>query len=130
MNNILMVDDDATIRRIAEISLTRIGKWNVKTADSGTMALETLKSFVPDLIMLDVMMPEMDGPSVFKRIKIMDELANIPIIFMTAKVQKQEIQTYYDLGISGVIIKPFDPVTLPLEVRTIYDNATKKLQVA
>ena len=123
MKSILMVDDDATIRRIAEISLTRIGKWHVRTAHSGLDALAQLQDFTPDLIMLDVMMPEMDGPSTYNKIKSMPQFSRIPIVFMTAKVQKHELQAYFDSGISGVIQKPFDPVRLPVEIKEIYERA-------
>lgn len=126
----MIVDDDATIRRIAEISLTRIGKWNVKTAESGIKALALLESFSPDLIMLDVMMPDMDGPSTFRRIKILPQFSLTPIIFMTAKVQKHELQSYCDSGISGVVVKPFDPVSLPSEIKAIYEKAMAKACVA
>ena len=130
MKKLLMVDDDATIRRIAEISLSRIGKWEVVTADSGFKALTALTEFTPDLIMLDVMMPGMDGPSTFRKIREIDAFKDIPIIFMTAKVQKHEVQTYFDSGISGVIIKPFDPVTLPAEVERIFRLSAASLSVA
>lgn len=130
MNNLLLVDDDPTIRRIAEISLTRIGKWNVTTAESGAKALQILSSVTPDLIMLDVLMPQLDGIATFARLKELSAIADVPIIFMTAKVQTHEIQQYYDLGISGVIVKPFDPIKLPAEVQKIYEHAKKKSRVA
>lgn len=130
IKNVLMVDDDAAIRRVAEISLSRIGKLNVMLASSGAQALEILESFVPDVILLDVMMPGMDGPSLFKAITAKPKFATIPVIYMTAKAQKHEVQNYYDSGISGVIIKPFDPVTLPLEVNAIVEAGLRRSNVA
>ena len=130
MKNILLVDDDAVIRRIAEITLTRIGNFNVKTSDSGANAIETLKTFIPDLIILDVMMPDLDGPTTFCKIKMLSHCADIPVVFMTAKVQKHEVQSYNESGVAGVIIKPFDPVTLSDEVRELYKHATMKKCVA
>lgn len=130
IKNVLMVDDDAAIRRVAEISLSRIGKLNVMLASSGAQALEILETFLPDAILLDVMMPGMDGPGVFKAIRANPAFENIPVIYMTAKAQKHEVQNYFESGISGVIIKPFDPVTLPLEVNSIVEAGLRRSNVA
>ena len=122
IQNILLVDDDASIRMIAEISLSRVGHWNVIQAESGVKALDILEKMEPgqpDLILLDVMMPGTDGLTMFRLLRENPKTAQIPVIFMTAKVQKQEVLSYYQLGASGVIIKPFDPLALPKEIENI-----------
>ncbi len=130
LKNVLLVDDDASIRRISEISLTRIGRLNVVAADSGLSALRFLEDFTPDLILLDVMMPGMDGPALLLRLREIERLAQIPVVFMTAKVQKHEVQAYFDLGVSGVIMKPFDPTTLPLQLKRIFEESATVACVA
>ena len=85
-------------------------------ASSGLDALVLLQNERPDLILLDVMMPQLDGPSTLMRLKQTPETANIPVIFMTAKVQRQEIEQYLQMGVCGVISKPFDPIQLPQEI--------------
>ena len=122
INRILMVDDDATIRKVAAISLSRVGKFNVALAGSGSEALTIAEEFKPDVILLDVMMPGMDGPTTFRRLRERQESAATPIIFMTAKVQIQEIEVYTKLGAAGVITKPFNPMTLSAEIRQILEG--------
>jgi two-component system, OmpR family, response regulator len=122
IETVLLVDDDPSIRCIAEISLAEVGKWQVSLADSGKTALEVLLTEKPDLILLDVMMPGMDGPTLFGLIKNNAKCSHTPVIFMTAKVQKHELDHYHQLGAAGVISKPFDPMTLPSQIRTILDN--------
>lgn len=119
IDKILMVDDDATIRRVAQISLSRVGKFNVALAESGKQALAMVGEFKPDVILLDVMMPGMDGPTTYKLLRENEEIANTPVIFMTAKVQTQEVEGYCKLGAAGVITKPFNLMTLPAEIRQI-----------
>ena len=112
LKKILIVDDDAGIRRIAELSLTKVGKLDVTLAKSGAEALEMVKSQRPDLILLDVMMPGMDGPSTFLELRRGRETADIPVILLTAKVQGADQKRFASLGVSGVLFKPFDPMTL------------------
>lgn len=119
IERVLLVDDDAAIRRIAEITLSRVGKWQVSLAESGAQALDVVSRESPDLILLDVMMPGMDGPTTLKLLREKESLSQTPIIFMTAKVQKHEIDAYRLLGAAGVIAKPFDPMELPAEIRSI-----------
>lgn len=96
--------------------------WTVKTVDAGAKALEIVEEFKPDLILLDVMMPGMDGPTTFKKIRENPALAHTPVIFMTAKGQPGEVESYCKLGAAGVISKPFDPMTLPSEIREIVES--------
>lgn len=119
INRVLIVDDDPIIRKVAEISLSRVGKWTVMQAESGVQALSMAEEFLPDIILLDVMMPGTDGPTVFQRLSVLPSTATTPVIFMTAKVQRHEVQEYYALGAAGVITKPFDPLLLPGQIQSI-----------
>lgn len=119
IDKILMVDDDEYIRKIAEISLRKVGKWNVCLATSGKEALTMALQEIPDVILLDVTMPELDGPSTFAKLKECKETADIPVIFMTGRVLSQEVEEYRKLGVAGVINKPFDPLKLPEEIRRL-----------
>jgi len=122
VNNILYVEDEVDIQTIAKIALEDIGGFNVKICSSGQEAIELIESFNPDLILLDVMMPGIDGPETLKRLKKLNLLGNSSIIFMTAKVQIQEIEYYKSLGALDVISKPFDPITLADKINEIMDN--------
>ncbi len=116
---VLLVDDDANIRTVAMIGLEDTPEWDIREACSGLEALELAKQDKPDLILLDMMMPGLDGVSTFERLRDNPETKAIPIIFMTAKVQKNEVEGYRKLGAKGVIIKPFDPITLADEIMEI-----------
>jgi two-component system, OmpR family, response regulator len=130
IEKVLLADDDAGIRRVAEISLSRVGKWKVLLVDSGAKALECVGDFKPDLILLDVMMPGMDGPTTFTHLQEDERSAGIPVIFLTAKVQKQEMQVYRELGAAGIISKPFDPITLPAEIMRVLSDRLEPVLVA
>jgi CheY-like chemotaxis protein len=119
INTILLVDDEPDIRTIAELSLSQVGGWKVVLASSGVQALEVAGKHKPDLILLDVMMPEMDGVTTFQALANRDDTREIPVIFMTARVQSQERERYVGLGAAGVIAKPFDPMRLPDDIRGI-----------
>ncbi len=119
VKKVLMVDDDGDIRRIGQVSLQKVGKWNVALASSGHEGVKLAVREQPDVILLDVMMPELDGPSTLAKLKSQPETAGIPVIFMTAKVLRSEVEEYLSLGAHGVIVKPFDPMTLPTQIREI-----------
>lgn len=127
IETVLMVDDDPAIRRIADLSLTRVGKWKVLLAESGAQALELAGQTKPDVILMDVMMPQMDGPTTVQRLHRELDLAETPVIFMTAKVMRQEMEAYEQYGAAGVIKKPFDPLTLPRTVQDIVNGGTCKV---
>lgn len=116
MKKILVVDDEDHIREIAATSLEVIGGWQVITARGGSEALSRAERERPDAILLDVMMPDMDGPSVFKALRANEVTRTIPVILLTAKVQPNERARFTDLGVDGVLAKPFDPMTLHQEV--------------
>lgn len=114
--SVLLVDDDADIRFIGELALARVGGFAVTLAESGEECLR-LAASLPDVILLDVMMPGMDGTETLGRLRADPALEGIPVIFMTAKVQHSEVARYRELGAAGVIAKPFDPMTLHERVR-------------
>lgn len=122
LNRILFVEDDPDIQSIARLSLVAVGKFAVEICSSGVAALKTAPVFAPDLILLDVMMPEMDGISTLKALRQLPQTAEIPVIFMTAKVQTHEVIYYKELGAIDVIAKPFEPMTLPATVRGMWQQ--------
>jgi CheY-like chemotaxis protein len=123
IRKVLLVDDEDDIRTIGNLSLSRVGGWQTVLASSGAEAVTKAAAEQPDLILLDVMMPGMDGPTTFGRLRADPATAATPVIFMTAKVQKQEVARYLELGAVGVIAKPFDPMTLPGEIRRLVPGA-------
>ncbi|RLQ89342.1 response regulator [Notoacmeibacter ruber] len=114
---ILYVDDDADIREIAEMSLQLDPELDVKCSDNGKDALEIAREWKPDLILLDVMMPNMDGPTVLSHLREETETTHIPVVFMTARTQRHEVEQFIALGARGVIAKPFNPMSLASEAR-------------
>lgn len=125
ISKVMVVDDDPSIRRIAEISLTRVGRWNVLMVQSGEAALSALGDFNPDVIVMDFMMPGMDGAELFAEMR---KLTDTPIIFMTAKVHVHEVHGYYQIGANGVISKPFDPMKLPEQIQSICQQPSQSMQ--
>ena len=113
---ILVVDDDDAIREVAQTSLELVGGWQVDCASSGADALTIARQNQPDAILLDVMMPAMDGPTTFGRLQADPRTRSIPVVLLTAKVQGSERRRWESLGVAGVLAKPFDPMTLPKEV--------------
>lgn len=124
LENILYVEDEPDIQAIAKISLENIGGFKIRIANTGAQALDELESYTPQLILMDVMMPELDGISTLGRLKEDKDRCSIPVIFMTAKAQPQEIESYRGMGAIDVITKPFDPMTLPDRVKEIWNNFT------
>lgn len=122
LKNILYAEDEIDIQKIVKFSLEKIGGFNVKTCNSGFEALNALLDYKPDLILLDVMMPGMDGPTAFKEIRKNPDLSHIPVIFITAKVQASEVDNYKKSGAVYVIVKPFEPVSLPTLITDIWEK--------
>ena len=122
LSRLLYVDDDPTLTLLTRISLERVGGFTVKTCASGAEALAEVEAFAPDLVLLDVMMPGMDGPATLQALRQMPALDRVPVVFMTAKVQGEEVARYLELGAADVIGKPYDPVRLPELVRTIWER--------
>ena len=122
LQRILLIEDEADIRHIARLALERLGNFTVEECCAGNEATAKAKQINPDLILLDVMMPGMDGPTTLQELRSIPELAQIPVVFMTAKVQPQEQKQYTDLGAIGVIAKPFDPAALPDTLRRLWNE--------
>jgi len=122
LKKIMYVEDEVDIQQVVKLSLQKLGNFEVNICSSGKEALDKLSSDKPDLILMDVMMPEMDGPATFEKIRTIPELDHIPVIFMTAKAQVHEVEKYKELGAIDVITKPFDPLTLPQTIRSIWEN--------
>jgi CheY-like chemotaxis protein len=123
LKRILYVEDEADIRAVATMALEAVGGFTVVACSSGAEALEASDAADADLILLDVMMPGMDGPSTLEALRANRPTASIPVVFMTAKVQPAEIAHYKSLGAIDVIPKPFDPMSVSAEVQRIWDAA-------
>ena len=123
LHKILFVEDEPDIQIIARLALERVGGFQVEICSTGLEALERVTSFAPDLVLLDVMMPGMDGPDTLKALHNQSSTAHLPVIFMTAKVQPTEVAEYRTMGALDVIAKPFDPMTLSATIREIWRQA-------
>lgn len=119
IRKVVLCDDDPDIRAIGEMSLRDVGGWDVFCVPDGFAALDAARSREPDLILLDIMMPKLDGPGTFAKLRDDPQCAQIPVVFMTAKAQSHELRGYTELGAAGVIAKPFDPLTLPDQIRAL-----------
>jgi two-component system, OmpR family, response regulator len=120
LQRLLYVEDEPDIQAVARIALETVGKLTLKVCSSGEEALQEIKAFQPDMVLLDVMMPGMDGPGTLVALRAMPEFASIPVAFMTAKVQPSEVAHYKSLGALAVVAKPFNPMTLADQVRSIW----------
>lgn len=116
MRRALVVDDDDSIREVAEVALGLVGGWEVTTASSGSDGVERARELVPDVVLLDVMMPGMDGPTTLSHLRADPHTKDVPVILLTAKVRPGERRELDGLDVSGIIGKPFDPMTLAAEV--------------
>lgn len=122
LKRILYVEDEPDIQAVAKIALEKIGGFELQIHSLGKEAVANAVIFAPDLLLLDVMMPDMDGPATLKALKALPELENTPVIFMTAKVQPSEVEEYKTLGALDVISKPFDPMTLAEQIKSIWQR--------
>lgn len=113
---VLLVDDDDTIREVAQLTLEAVGGFDVVTASGGAEALVTAAREQPDAILLDMMMPGMDGPATVAGLRAEPATREIPVVLLTAKVHGSERGSWTDLGVAGLIAKPFDPMQLPTQV--------------
>ena len=113
---ILHIDDDSDIREIVALSLSLDPALMVRSCAYGADALATAAEWAPDLILCDVMMPGMDGPTTFRKMQLNPEIAGIPVLLLTAKVQGVDQRRFAGLGVAGVLFKPFDPLTLAAQI--------------
>jgi CheY-like chemotaxis protein len=119
VHRILIIDDEDDIREVAALSLESVAGWEVIMASSGAQGLVRAAEYLPDAILLDVMMPGMDGPTTFRELRKNPRTARIPVLLLTAKVQSTDQRRFADLGVEAVLFKPFDPMTLSAEICTI-----------
>ena len=122
LQKILYVEDDADIRKIVSMSLEMVGEYTVAACESCADALQLVDDFAPDLLLLDVMMPEVDGPSTLRQLRKRETAVNAPAVFITAKVQAGDMAHYAQLGVLDVIVKPFDPMALSDRVGEIWQR--------
>jgi CheY-like chemotaxis protein len=125
LKRILLVEDDPDIQTVAELALSTIGGFTVEVCGSAREALDRAPGFQPDLVLLDVMMPGMDGPSALKALRELPETSKTPVVFMTARAQPHEVAHYKQLGSLDVITKPFEPGDLAATLRRIWDRYEK-----
>jgi len=116
---LLLIDDDDDIREVAQLSLELGAGWTVLAASSGAEGIETARANQPDAILLDVMMPNLDGPATLERLRADDATRAIPVVFLTAKARPAERDRLAGLDVSGVLAKPFDPMTLADQLRDV-----------
>jgi two-component system OmpR family response regulator len=123
LKSVLYVEDDPDIQMVAQMALEVVGGLTLRSCSSGAEAISSAAHFAPDLILLDVMMPGMDGPATLAELRKLPNTAATPVVFMTAKVQAAEVAHYKSLGALGVIAKPFDPMLLAQQVRQFWREA-------
>lgn len=116
---ILLIDDEDDIREVAQTSLELMGGWDVITASSSQEGLIKAQAEQPDAVLLDVMLPDMDGPTTLQELQANPATSQIPVIFLTAKVQASDQRRFASLGVMAVLSKPFDPVTLADQVADV-----------
>ncbi|EKE87562.1 response regulator [Idiomarina xiamenensis] len=120
LTRILYVEDEPDIREVASMALQALGGYQICCCESAQQALTKGPAFAPQLLLLDVMMPGMDGPQLLQQWRQLSGQARVPVIFMTAKVQPKEVEELKQLGALAVISKPFDPMQLAAQIETIW----------
>lgn len=122
LNKILYVEDDQDIAMVAKLTLEAIGGFSVLHCSSGQEALDAFPDYAPQLVLVDVMMPHMDGMETLANLRLLPNAKDTPVIFMTARAQTHEQASYFDLGALGVVIKPFDPMTLSNNINELWES--------
>jgi len=122
LQRILYVDDDPDLLELVHLSLSTIGGIQVATCHSGESAVVATESFRPQLVLLDLNMPGLDGPSTARRIRAVDGFEQIPVVFITAEISAAETDRLFQCGMIGFLRKPLDPMTLPAQVQGIWEN--------
>lgn len=126
LSKILYVEDDVDIAMVAKLTLEAVGGFEVLHCASGQEALDAFPGYDPQLVLVDVMMPQMDGIQTFENLRMLPQAQNTPIIFMTARAQTHEQADYLKLGALGVIVKPFDPMTLSDYIRDFWEHRDRE----
>ena len=119
MRRILIIDDEDDIREVAALSLEATAGWHILTANSGVRGIELAVTEQPDAILMDVMMPDVDGPTTFRSMQQNPAIAHIPVLLLTAKVQGVDQRRFAGLGLAAVLFKPFDPLTLAEQISEV-----------
>jgi len=120
LNRICYVEDDEDIQRIVRMSLEKVGKMTVEVVGDPMVAIDRMIAFKPELVMLDWMMPGMDGPALYRKMLETDAVKALPVVFITAKASSRELDELRKLGAAGTISKPFSPRDLPEQLRAIW----------
>lgn len=121
LNRVCYVEDDEDIQRIVRMSLERVGKMTVEVVSDPLVAIERMRAFKPELVMLDWMMPGMDGPALFRKMRETEETKDLPVVFITAKAAQRDLDDLRAMGAAGTISKPFSPKELPEQIRAIWN---------
>lgn len=116
----MYVDDDPDLRNIVRVGLELGGGFTVKLCSTGQQALDEVREFKPDMILLDVVMPDMSGPKLLETFKKQPGISNIPVVFLTSKILPEQLALYEELGAVGVIRKPFNPMKLSEQVKQVW----------
>lgn len=122
LRRILCCEDDEDIRTILEFSLASVGGFEVRMCPGGSMAAAEAGAFRPQIVLLDVMMPDLDGPATLAGLRELPLMRGVPVVFMTAKAMPDEVEALLQHGATGVIVKPFDPMALPRHVRMYWEH--------
>ena len=122
LRRVMCVEDDPDIRMILDFSLRAAGGYEVRLCPGGPEALEQVEEFRPQLVLLDVMMPRMTGPETLLALRKLDVMRGVPVVFLTAKAMQDELESLLAHGATGIIVKPFDPVSLPADIRIYWEH--------
>ena len=122
LRRVMCVEDDADIRMILEFSLGTVGGYEVCCCPGGRSALAQAPAFRPDLVLLDVMMPDLSGPETLAALRELPVMQGVPVVCLTAKAMPDELEQLLHHGATGLIVKPFDPMTLPADIRPFWEH--------
>jgi CheY-like chemotaxis protein len=122
LRRVMCVEDDVDIRMILEFSLATVGGYELRMCPGGRSALQEAPDFRPDLVLLDVMMPDLSGPETLQALREMPCMRGVPVVFMTAKAMPDELEQLLQHGATGLIVKPFDPMTLPKDILPYWEH--------
>lgn len=122
LKKILYAEDEVDVQTVVELTIQTMSDYQIKICNNGKELLEQVEEYKPDLVLLDVMMPEMDGPTTYENLQKNEKTKKIPVVFMTAKAQVHEVEKFRETGALGVITKPFDPMALCDEILEIWNN--------